>query len=59
MRRILRKNNSIASCMSGSGSAIYGIFLNGSDAEGARAELEKKYNKVYLCDRKNCGVEKI
>ena len=23
------------------------------------AKLEKKYNKVYLCDRKNCGVEKI
>ena len=59
IKHILRKNNSIASCMSGSGSAIYGIFLNGSDAEGARAELEKKYNKVYLCDRKNCGVEKI
>ena len=24
-----------------------------------KAELEKKYDKVYLCNRKNRGVEKI
>jgi 4-diphosphocytidyl-2C-methyl-D-erythritol kinase len=45
--------------MSGSGSAVYGIFFNEEDAKKAMAELEKKYDKVYLCNRKNRGVEKI
>lgn len=59
IKYILRKNNSSAACMSGSGSAIYGIFSSKEDADNAKKELEKKYTKVYLCDRKNCGVEKI
>lgn len=59
IKHILRKNNSSAACMSGSGSAIYGIFFSDEDAKNAKKELEKKYGKVYLCDRKTTGVEKI
>ena len=59
IKHILRKNNSDAACMSGSGSAVYGIFFSKEDAENAKKELEQKYEKVYICDRKNCGVEKI
>lgn len=57
IKHILRKYNSAAACMSGSGSAIYGIFYDEKDAENAKKELEKTYNKVYLCDRKNTGVK--
>ncbi len=59
VKHIFRKNNSAASCMSGSGSAIYGVFFDEADAIKAKSELEKKYNKVYLCNRKTKGVEKI
>jgi len=59
IKHILRKNNSSAACMSGSGSAVYGIFFSKEDAENAKKDLEQKYEKVYICDRKNCGVEKI
>ncbi|MBE6748777.1 MAG: 4-(cytidine 5'-diphospho)-2-C-methyl-D-erythritol kinase [Ruminococcaceae bacterium] len=58
IKHILRKNNSSAACMSGSGSAIFGIFFSKEDAENAKKELEKKYSKVYLCDGKTSGVEK-
>lgn len=59
IKHILRENNSLAACMSGSGSAIYGIFENESDAKKAKKELEKSFSKVFLCERKNLGVEKI
>ena len=45
--------------MSGSGSDVYGIFFDEENKKKAMVELEKKYDKVYLCNRKNRGVEKI
>ncbi len=59
IKYIMRKNNSLAACMSGSGSAVYGIFENENDARNAEKELKKKYEKVFLCDRKTSGIEKI
>ncbi len=59
IKHIMRKNNAGATCMSGSGSAIFGIFFEESDAKKAKEELEKKYNKVYLCERKISGIKKI
>ncbi|MBR2875530.1 MAG: 4-(cytidine 5'-diphospho)-2-C-methyl-D-erythritol kinase [Clostridia bacterium] len=59
IKHILRKNNSCAACMSGSGSAVFGIFFSEEDANKAKKELEEKYKYVYLCDRKNSGIEKI
>ena len=59
IKHILRSHSAIASCMSGSGSAIYGIFFNEENAKKAKEELEKKYSKVYICNRKTTGVEKI
>ena len=59
IKHTLRTCNALASCMSGSGSAVYGIFASEEDAKKAKKELEKKYNKVYLCERKIKGVEKI
>lgn len=58
IKHVLREHNANATCMSGSGSAIYGIFTSVEDAKKAKIELEKKYNKVYLCDRKTTGVKK-
>mgnify|MGYP007119888483 CR=1 FL=1 len=29
------------------------------DAKKAKKELEKKYSKVYICNRKTTGVKKI
>ena len=59
IKDVLRKNNSKAACMSGSGSAIYGIFTCAEDAKKAQKELLQKYSKVYLCNPQREGVKKI
>ena len=43
-----RKEGSIAESISGSGSAVFGIFQNDNLAEEAYNNLSNKYDKVYL-----------
>ncbi len=57
IKDICLKNGAIASCMTGSGSSVFGIFENESDAEKAVAELKKKFKEVYLLDPALNGVE--
>lgn len=59
VKDVLRKRNSKAACMSGSGSAIYGIFTTEEEAEKAKKELLSKYKNVFLCKPQSCGVKKI
>ncbi len=59
VKDVLRRNNSKAACMSGSGSAIYGIFSCAEDAKKAQKELSQKYSKVYFCTPQREGVKKI
>ena len=44
----LIKNSALNALMSGSGSAVFGIFKNKSEAETAFEKLKEKYNFVYL-----------
>ena len=37
-------------CMTGSGSAVFGLFKNGTQAEQCKNKLLEKYNHVFLCN---------
>lgn len=59
VKDICNKNGAVASCMTGSGSAVFGIFKNKANAEKSVKELEGKFDKVYLCTPEKLGVEII
>lgn len=57
IKDICNKNGAIASCMTGSGSAVYGIFHELGNAEKSVSELKKKFKNVYICTPEKVGVE--
>lgn len=59
IKYIMNKNGAVASCMTGSGSAVYGIFEEKSDAENSAEELKEMFNEVYICTPEPNGVEII
>lgn len=59
IKDICNKNGAVASCMTGSGSAVYGIFKEKADAERAITELKDKFQNIYLCTPEGVGVEII
>ena len=59
VKDICNRNGAIASCMTGSGSAVYGVFEEKENAEKAVKELSKIFDKVYLCTPEKKGIEII
>lgn len=59
IKDIMNKNGAVASCMTGSGSAIYGIFKEKRNAEASAKLLEKQFENVYICTPEKNGVEII
>lgn len=59
IKHIMNKNGSVASCMTGSGSAVYGIFKEKENAETSAKLLEKQFENVYICTPEKNGVEII
>ena len=59
VKDICNRNGAIASCMTGSGSAVYGVFEEKENAEKAVKELSKIFDKVYLCTPEKQGIEII
>ncbi len=57
IKAICNKNGALASLMTGSGSAVYGIFEKEADAQKSFEELKKLFDKVYLCTPESLGVE--
>lgn len=57
VKDICNRNGAIASCMTGSGSAVYGVFEEKENAEKAVKELSKIFDKVYLCTPEKQGIE--
>lgn len=57
IKDIYMKHGAVASCMTGSGSAVFGIFKNIDDAEKSIEELKKKYKDVFLCTPEKKGIE--
>ena len=50
IKAVLRKNGSLLEMMSGSGSAIYGIFESKTDANKAYSALKMAYGRVWLTE---------
>ncbi len=59
IKDICNKNGAIASCMTGSGSAVYGIFKEVENAQKATNQLKATFKNIYICTPENKGVEII
>ena len=59
IKGIMRENNAITSCMSGSGPSVFGIFNNAFDAQNCIAEMKERFDNAYLCSFVNKGCEII
>lgn len=57
IKAVMNSFGAAASCMTGSGSAVFGAFLNKADAEKCEASLKAEYENVFLCEPKPVGVE--
>ena len=49
IKSVMRKYHAKAACMSGSGSAVYGIFTDLATAESCAQELKDITNDVFVC----------
>lgn len=58
-KNALQHNGAIGTLMTGSGSAVFGIFDSTEKAEKAYEILNKENYKVYLCESKSRGIEII
>ena len=59
IKGIMREYNSVASCMSGSGPSVFGIFNNAFDAQNCISEMKERFDNAYLCSFVNKGCEII
>ena len=58
IKGIMRENNAITSCMSGSGPSVFGIFNNAFDAQNCIAEMKERFDNAHLCSfvKKGCEI---
>ncbi len=59
IKKLMLKNKALGSCMSGSGSAVFGVFNNIKKAEKCMEKLKEKYNYVFLCEPVKHGCKII
>jgi 4-diphosphocytidyl-2C-methyl-D-erythritol kinase len=53
IKQVLCLAGALGACMTGSGSAVYGIFEEKSAAAACKAELAEEYAEVFLCEPVN------
>lgn len=61
IKRIMMDSKSLGASMSGSGSAVYAIFVNRKKAEACVNILKEKYNNVFLTRplKEGCSIETV
>lgn len=59
IKKELLKEKALGASMSGSGSAVYGIFQSERKARKCFENLKEKYEKIYLCTPINYGCKVI
>lgn len=59
IKGIMRKCGADATCMSGSGPTVFGLFSDKEKAQDACDKLKKKYDNVYLCKPTNKGIVEL
>ncbi len=53
----LLKAGALTACMTGSGTAVFGIFESVSDAEAAKLSINRPEWRSWIATPKNCGIE--
>lgn len=56
IKSVMRSNKAMLTMMTGSGSAIFGLFENMQDADKCAAALHDKFDNIYLTEPKNYGL---
>ncbi|MBR2714614.1 MAG: 4-(cytidine 5'-diphospho)-2-C-methyl-D-erythritol kinase [Ruminococcus sp.] len=57
IKKTMVKNKALGACMSGSGSAVYGIFLNEKTALNCKEVMQSEFEKLYVCSPIKGGCE--
>ena len=57
IKHIMLQHGCLAACMSGSGSAVYGIFSDITTADACAEALEEQFPSVFVCEPKKAGCE--
>ena len=56
IKKNLCKNGALGASMSGSGSAVFGLFSDRDEAIECEKNLKKYYSQTFLCKPLNHGV---
>ena len=59
IKKVMMDNGAEGALMTGSGSAVFGIFVDRNDAENCCRQLEEKYENVYLLRPVSHGPKQI
>lgn len=49
IKKLMYKSKAVGACMSGSGSAVFGVFKKENHAQQCAEELKKKYPQTFVC----------
>ena len=58
VKKIMLKNKAMGACMSGSGSAVFGIFNSEKKAQKCLDALKTEYSEVFMCEpiKEGCRI---
>ena len=59
IKAAMKNGGALGACMSGSGSAVFGLFPNRSAAEQCAAALSEKHREVFRCEPASKGVSVV
>lgn len=59
IKACMRRFGAVATCMSGSGPTVYGIFESEISARSCANELSKNFEEVFVCEPKTAGLEVV
>lgn len=57
IKKFMVKHKALGACMSGSGSAVFGIFLDEKKALKCKEALSDKYDKLFVCEPVKFGCK--
>ncbi len=57
IKRVMRENNAVGCCMSGSGPTVFGVFTNEADASNCAEQLRKNIKDVFVCQPVDSGCK--
>lgn len=57
IKKQMKKNKALGACMSGSGSAVFGVFLDAKKAEKCKEKMSDTYDKLFVCEPINTGCK--